>query len=69
MSKTDLERLVKHVIVEHGFGCTLLSVSSASTGWNVMVRADTGGLIRFTLSTERAVAARVAIAEILEAEL
>jgi hypothetical protein len=69
MSQADLERLVKQVIVEHGFGCTLLSVSGASTGWNVMVRTDTGGVIRFTLLTQRAVAARVAIAEILEAEL
>jgi hypothetical protein len=69
MTKADLERLVKNVIVERGFGCALLSVSGASIGWNVMVRTETGGLIRFTLSTQRAVAARVAIEEILEAEL
>jgi hypothetical protein len=69
ISKEGVERLIRNVIVERGFGCTLLSVSSAPTGWNVMVRAGTGALVRFTLSTHRAVAARVAIEEILEAEL
>ena len=69
ITKDDVERLVRNVIVERGFGCTLLSVSKAPTGWNVMVRAGTGALVRFTLSTQRAVAARVAIQEILEAEL
>jgi hypothetical protein len=69
ITKDDVERLIRNVIVERGFGGTLLSVSSASTGWNVMVRAGTGALVRFTLSTQRAVAARVAIEEILEAEL
>ena len=69
MPKADVERLIRHVIVERGFGCTLLSVSGASNGWNVLVRAGTGGLVRFALPTNRAVAARVAIEEILEAEL
>ena len=69
MTKHDVERLVRNVIVERGFGCTLLSVCGASAGWNVMVRAGTGGLVRFALSTHRAIAARVAIEEILEAEL
>ena len=69
MAKADLERPVKNIIVERGLGCTWLSVSGAATGWNVMVRADTGGIIRFTLSTQRAVVARVAIEEMLEAEL
>jgi hypothetical protein len=69
MTKDDVERLVRNVIVERGFGCTLLSVSGASSGWNVMVRARTGGVIRFALSTERAIVARAAIEETLEAEL
>jgi hypothetical protein len=69
ITKDDVERLIKRVVVERGFGCTLLSVSNAPAGWNVMVRAGTGALVRFTLSTQRAVAARVAIEEILEAEL
>jgi hypothetical protein len=69
LSKDDVERLIRNVIVERGFGCTLLSVSSASNGWNVVVRAGTGSLVRFVLSTHRAVAARIAIEEILEAEL
>jgi len=69
MTKDEVERLVRNVIVDRRFDCTLLSVCSASTGWNVMVRAGTGGLVRFALSTQRAIAARVAIEEILETEL
>ena len=65
----DVERLIRNVIVERGFGCTLLTVSGASTGWNVTVRTGTGNLVRFVLPTHRAVAARVAIEEILEAKL
>ena len=69
MTKDDVERLVRNVIVERGFGCTLLSVSGASSGWSVMVRPRTGAVIRFALSTERAIVARAAIEETLEAEL
>jgi hypothetical protein len=69
MTKDEVEILVRNVIVDRGFSCTLLSVSRASTGWNVMVRAGTGGLVRFALSTQRAIAARVAIEEVLEAAL
>ena len=69
MTKDEVERLVRNVIAERGWGCTLLSVSGASTGWNVMIRAGTGGLVRFALSTQRAIVARGAIEEILEAEL
>ena len=65
----DVERLIRNVIVERGFGCTLLAVSGASTGWNVTVRTGTGHLVRFVLPTHRAFAARVAIEEILEAKL
>jgi hypothetical protein len=69
MTKDDVERLIRNVIVERGFGCTLLAVSGASTGWNVVVRSGTGAIVRFALPTHRAVAARVAIEEILEVEL
>jgi hypothetical protein len=69
ISQDDVERLIRKVIVERGFGCTLLAVSDASNGWNVTVRAGTGALVRFALSTRRAIAARAAIEEILEAEL
>jgi hypothetical protein len=68
-AKDDVERLIRNVIVERGFGCTLLAVSGASGGWHVIVRAGTGNLVRFVLPTDRAVAARVAIEEILEAQL
>jgi hypothetical protein len=69
LTKDDVERLIKNIIVERGFGCSLLSVCGASNGWTVIVRAETGNLVRFALPTHRAVAARVTIVEILEAEL
>ena len=66
MTTADMERLVRAVIVERGFGCTLLSVTASPPGWNVMVRASTGHVIRFTVSTHRAIAARVAVQEALD---
>ena len=64
----DVERLIRNVIVERGFGCTLLAVSGASTGWHAMMCAGTGNLVRRSRSTLRSVA-RVAIEEVLEASL
>ncbi|MEO8256736.1 MAG: hypothetical protein ABI868_05245 [Acidobacteriota bacterium] len=69
ITKDDVERMIRNVIVERGFGCTLLAVSEASTGWDVTVRAGTGALLRFSLSSRRAIAARAAIEEALEAGL
>jgi len=69
MTTADLERLVRTVIVERGFGCALLSVTASPSGWSVAVRASTGNIVRFTVPTRRAVAARQAIQEALDDEL
>jgi hypothetical protein len=69
ITTADVERLARSVIVDRGFPCTLLSVSAAATGWNVMVRSGTGALVRFAVSSRRPVAVRQTIQEILEAEL
>jgi hypothetical protein len=69
MTTADVERVARSVIVERGFPCTLLSVTAAAVGWNVMVRVGTGPLLRFAVSTERPVAVREAIQAALEAVL
>jgi hypothetical protein len=69
MTTADVERLARNLIVERGFPCTLLSVTTAATGWNVMVRAGTGTLVRFAVSSQRPVAVRQTIQETLEATL
>jgi hypothetical protein len=69
MTAADVERLVRNLIVERGFSCTLLSVTAAATGWNVMVRAGTGALVRFAVSSQRPIAVRESIQESLEATL
>jgi hypothetical protein len=69
MATADVERLVRNLIVERGFPCTLLSVTAAATGWNVMVRAGTGALVRFAVSSQRPIAVRETIQEMLEAAL
>jgi hypothetical protein len=69
MTAADVERVTRSLIVERGFPCTLLSVSPAAIGWNVMVRAGTGAIVRFVVSSQRPIAVREAIEEALEAEL
>ena len=69
MTTADVERLVRSVIVERGLGCTVLSVTGAPAGWNVMVRSGAGGLVRFGVSTQRSIAARATIVELLKEAL
>lgn len=69
MTTADVERLARGLIVERGFPCTLLSVTAATTGWNIMVRAGTGALVRFAVSSQRPIAVRETIQETLETAL
>lgn len=69
LTTADVERLVRSVIVDRGLPCSLLSVTGAPVGWNVMVRAGTGSMIRFAVPSQRPIAARAAIQDRLEAEL
>lgn len=69
LTTADVERLVRSVIVDRGLPCSLLSVTGAPVGWNVMVRAGTGAMIRFAVPSQRPIATRAAIQDLLEAEL
>ena len=69
MNATEVELLVRGVITHNGLPFTVISVNASPTGWNIVVRGVTGGLLRFNLIGGRPVSMRVAIQEKLEAEL
>jgi hypothetical protein len=68
MNTTEVDRLVRDVIVHLGLPFTVLSVIESPVGWNVQVRAGMGGLVTFTLPRGRPLTMRVAIQEKLEAQ-
>jgi hypothetical protein len=69
VNATEVELLVRDVITHLGLPFTVLSVNASPTGWNIVVRAGTGGMVRFTLVGGRPTSMRIAIQERLEAEL
>lgn len=69
MNTTEVESLVKNVIVHLGLPFAVLSVVASPTGWNIRVRADTGRIVSFAIVGGRSLSMRVAIQEKLEAEL
>jgi hypothetical protein len=69
MNATEVHALVRSVIVHFGLPFAVLSVAASPVGWNIQVRARTGGLVRFAVFGSRPVAMRIAIQERLEAEL
>jgi hypothetical protein len=69
MNTTEVDALVRSVIVHLGLPFAVLSVVESPAGWNIEVRAGTGGVVRFTVPGGRPLAMRVAIQEKLEAEL
>lgn len=68
MNATEVELLVRGVIVNRGLPFTVLSVNGTPAGWNIVVRSATGGMVRFTLVSGRPPAMRDTIQETLEAE-
>jgi hypothetical protein len=69
MTSTEVEALVRNVIVHHGLPFAILAVAAAPYGWSVKVRAGTGGTVSFTVPDGRPVSMRILIQEKLEAEL
>ena len=69
MNTTEVEALVRSVITHLGLPFAVLSVIPSPIGWNIRVRAGTGGLVSFAIAGGRPVSMRVAIQEKLEAEL
>ena len=69
MNNAEVDALVRSVIVHLGLPFEVLSVVESPVGWNIQVRAGTGGVVRFTVLGSRPLALRIAIQEKLEAEL
>ena len=69
MNTTQVDAIVRDVIVHLGLPFAVLSIDESPAGWNIVVRAGTGGLVRFGVAGGRPLAVRVAIQEHLEAEL
>jgi len=68
MNATEVERLVRHVIVERALPFTLLSVSSAPPRWNIAVRAETGEVVQFPIADGRPIDMRTAVQDTLEGQ-
>jgi hypothetical protein len=68
MNTTEVDALVRSVIIHLGLPFAVLSVVESPTGWNIQVRAGTGRVVRFSLPAGRPLAMRIAIQEKLEAE-
>jgi len=69
MTANEVEELVRGVIVHNGLPFAVLSVIESPAGWNIQVRAGTGGMVRFTVFGGGPLPMRIAIQEKLEAAL
>jgi hypothetical protein len=69
MTANEVEELVRSVIVHIGLPFAVLSVIESPTGWNILVRAGTGGVVRFSIFGGRPLSMRIAIQQKLEAAL
>ena len=69
MNTTEVDALVRSVIIHLGLPFAVLSVVESPAGWNIQVRAGTGGVVRLNIPTGRPLSMRIAIQEKLEAEL
>ncbi|MET0214125.1 MAG: hypothetical protein ABW292_14030, partial [Vicinamibacterales bacterium] len=68
MTRTDpaeISALVRSVIVTFGLPFDILSVTESLSGWNIHVRAGTGGLVHITVPDGRPLVMRHAIRELL----
>jgi hypothetical protein len=68
MKTAEVDAIVRSVIVHLGLPFSVMSVLESPTGWNIQVRAGTGGVVRFAVFDGRPLAMRVAIQERLESE-
>lgn len=66
MNATDVERLVRQVIVQRALPFAFVSAASAPPGWVVTVKAETGEIVTFRLSGGRPVDMRNTVEEVLE---
>lgn len=68
MNAAEVDAMVRDIIVHFGLPFTVLSVVESRAAWNILVRAGTGGLMRFAVPSGRPFAMRVAIQQKLEPE-
>lgn len=68
MNVTEVEALVRSVIVHLGLPFAVLSVVASPAGWNIQVRAGTGGIVSFAIARGWPSSMRGAIQEKLEAK-
>ena len=66
MNRTEVGALVRSVIARLGLPFAVLSIIESPAGWNILLRAGTGGVARFTVLGGQSLAMRVAIQEKLE---
>ena len=66
MNTTEVETMVRSVILHLGLPFSVLSVAGSPAGWNIRVRASTGGTVAFTVIGTRPLAVRAAVQEKLE---
>jgi hypothetical protein len=69
MTASDVERLARDVIVQHGLPFTVQSVIGSPIGWTISVRTSgTGAMVRFIAAGARPDFIRRTIEEILDAQ-
>jgi hypothetical protein len=66
MNTAEVEAMVRNVIVHLGLPFSVLSVVGSSAGFNIRVRASTGGTVAFTVIGERPISLRAAVQQKLE---
>jgi hypothetical protein len=66
MEPTEMEALVRSIIVHHGLPFGAVSAIETTDGWNVVVRSATGGNVAFAISAARPAAMRAAVQQRLE---
>lgn len=66
MNTAEVETMVRSVIVHLGLPFSVLSVVGSPAGWNIRVRASTGGTVAFTVIGSRPLSMRSSIQEKLE---
>lgn len=69
MTVIEMKLLVRSVITIFALPFAIVSVVATAAGWRVMVRAGTGGIVRFTISADEPNSMRGAVRRRLQAEL
>jgi len=69
MTVIEMKLLVRSVITIFAMPFAIVSVVASAAGWNVMVRAGTGDIVRFNILADEPDTMRGAVRRRLQAEL